>query len=315
MRETLWLNLLNSIDIGEMKYLAAGIGTPPWEKMPRGEDDSIARVSRESYIGRLVPLSRFVLCVEDGLHYSEGIAFPSYREGARDATVAISSEKKARALWTNPEQRPWRQLPALLSFFDEESGLSFDCRLLRAAIPRVKRVTESFGIWSGGLKISYIAGEQFISGLDDFVESEVTLESSWLDAIWFSKLRIEMEALKTLSNVLYGAVAGYYKALKADGAGAAKKASNEFWRACEGVFQELVYDCSPANAEGLAKIHGRIALFAVTSYDTICPRDNARQIEAWAAHRVGTYRYLNPTAETGNAKASGRSKRGKGKNK
>lgn len=293
LRETIWLNLLTLEDIKGMPFLSEGLGRPTWERMPAGEDDSLARKSRESYLGRLVPLSRFVLFDVDGIHYSEGISFPSHLEGAQDPSVAVSSTAGRHALWTNPDQRPWRQLPALLSFFDATSNDSFDCRLMRVAIPRASIQVPFFSLWSGGLRVHVAMGEQNVRGLDDFVESEVLLSSSWLDKSWFQKLKLEMEALKTLSKSLYGSIASYFKGLKADGTEVAAKASDSFWKTCEGIFQELVDACGSATGEDLAAIRKHFALFAEECYDLVCPRASARQIEAWAAHRLSTYRYLN----------------------
>ena len=50
--------------------------SPTMEKMPVGEDCETARKLKSSHMGRLVPMSRFVLFKENDLHYSEGIAHP-----------------------------------------------------------------------------------------------------------------------------------------------------------------------------------------------------------------------------------------------
>jgi CRISPR system Cascade subunit CasA len=300
IQETTWLNLLTKKDIGEMSYLSEGLGVPVWEAMPAGEDDTIARRLRESYLGRLVPLSRFVLLKSDGIHYSEGILYPGYKEGAQDASIAVMSNGERKALWANPDMRPWRQLPALLSFFDATSGDQFDCRLLRAAIPRVSRVRPTFALWSGGLKVSSNAGEQYVSGLDDFVESEISLTSSWLGFSWFQKLKLEMEKLKALSTALCGSINGYSKALKADGTEIAKKFSDSFWNDCEDIFQDLVDACGATQGEELSIVRKRFARYAEKAYDNACPRETARQIEAWAAHRLSTYRYLDDSPVSAN---------------
>lgn len=298
IRKTLWYNLLTIQDINNMPYLSGKLGVPPWEMMPSGEDDSIARRSRESYLGRLMPLSRFILLAVDGIHYSEGILLPGHKEGAQDASVAVSTGNDPKALWTNTEQRPWRQLPALLSFFDIGSSDQFDCRLLRAAIPRISSSEQSFIVWSAGLKVSSNAGEQYVSGLDDFVESEVLLTSAWLGQIWFQKLKLEMEALKGLSKSLYGSITSYYKALNADGTGMAASASDSFWKKSEGVFQDLVAACGALEPEVLGILRQRYARFAQDCYDQSCPRTSSRQIDSWAEHRLTTYRYLNPSEDT-----------------
>jgi CRISPR system Cascade subunit CasA len=276
-----------------MGYFSEGLGKPVWEEMPTGEDDPIARRARESYLGRLVPLSRFILLAEDGIHYSEGLAYPGHKDGAQDVSIAVSPDLERKALWTNPDKRPWRQLTALLSFYDANSQDGYDCRLLRRVIPRASSVGIDLTLWSGGLKVSSNAGEQYISGGDDFVESEVTLKASWLGEAWFQRLKLEMEALSNLGNAIFGSVASYYKELKADGKGPAAKASEGFWADCESVFQDLVEACGSSDDATRADIRVHLARYAETRYDRACPRESARQIESWATHRVSTWRYLH----------------------
>lgn len=293
VRDSVWLNLLTFDDLSGMGYFSEGLGHPVWEHMPAGEDDPIARKARESYLGRLVPLSRFVLLAEDGMHYSEGIAYPGHKDGAQDVSVAVSTDAEKKALWTNPDKRPWRQLPALLAFFDANSQDGYDCRLLRRAIPRASSVGIDFSLWSGGLKVSNNAGEQYVSGGDDFVESEVSLRASFIGEAWFRRLKLEMEVLSELGNAVFGSVASYFKELKADGKGAAAKASESFWADCESAFQDLVEACGSSDDTACAEIRARLARYAETRYDRACPRENARQIESWAGHRVSTWRYLH----------------------
>ena len=121
-----------------------------------------------------------------------------------DPSVAVDySGAKAKVLWTDPEKRPWRQLPALLSFLGTEKKGAFDCLQLRIGVPRVKKYIPEFGIWSGGLRVSSNAGEQYVSGSNDFVESELFLNSSVLGDEWFPKLKQEMDELDQLSKITW----------------------------------------------------------------------------------------------------------------
>ena len=71
-------------------------------------------------MGRLVPLSRFCLLREDGLHYTEGIVHPDYQERMIDPSAAADKAKaKVKMLWVNPE-KAWRQLTALLAFLESD---------------------------------------------------------------------------------------------------------------------------------------------------------------------------------------------------
>jgi CRISPR system Cascade subunit CasA len=176
LAQTVWLNLFTTYDLSQMKFYPGGVGIAPWENMPQGEDDEVARRLKRSYMGRLIPLCRFVLLKEDGLHYSEGIAHPDYADYVVDPSVAVDfSSKKPKVIWADTEKKPWRQLTALLSFMGNGSNKNnFECIQLKTAIPRITDL-ESFGVWSGGMQVSSNAGEQYFSGSDDFVESELQL--------------------------------------------------------------------------------------------------------------------------------------------
>lgn len=293
LRETLWLNLLTEENMEGLKYFSDGFGTAPWEKMPQGEDCPIAKSLKNSYMGRLVPLSRFVLLTDNGLHYSEGISHQGYAEGMADPSVAVDySGAKAKALWTDPERRPWRQLPALLSFLGSEKKGVFDCLQLRLGISRVKKAHLEFGLWSGGLKISSNAGEQYVSGSNDFVESELYLDSSALDDIWFSKLKEEMDVLDQLSKITWSKTMAFFKAQKADGKDQAAQAGNLFWQLCERRFQELVNACNYNSGEEVKKLRSVFTGFVNKAYNTYCPKDTARQVDAWAANLPDLSKYL-----------------------
>lgn len=299
LQQTLWLNLLTEVQIDQAGIFPQGLGTPPWEQMPEGEDCAIARALKQSLQGRLVPVCRFCLLVDDGLHYSEGLAHPSYREGVADPSVAVNySGKDPKALWVNPEKRPWRELTSLLGLIAEEQSQGFQSLQIRSGLDRARDVTEAFALWSGGLRVSSNAGEQYVSGSDDFVESAVWLHSSMLGAIWFAQLKLEMEAMDELSRTLYGRVLAFFKEQKVDGTKQAAHASHLFWQLCERHFQALVAGCDPDEKGQIERQRLRkiVASYAHQVYDQFCPSESARQLDAWAKCRPNTSKYLKQEA-------------------
>jgi CRISPR system Cascade subunit CasA len=293
--QSLWLNLLTRERIEQSQRYPAGIGTAPWEQMPAGEDDTIARQLRQSLIGRLVSLCRFCLLAENGLHYSEGIAHPNYKEGMCDPTVAVNwSGKEPKALWVNPEKRPWRELTALLGFLAQQQGAGFQCLQLAAGVGRASQDIEAFAIWSGGLRVSSNAGEQYASGTDDFVESIIWLQSAALGEFWFAQLQSEMAALDELAKGLYGRVLAYFKTQLVDGGDLAAQATYLFWQLCERDFQSLLDACDPdeVNVATRRQLRRRFADYAQQAYDRYCPKDTARQLDAWARCRPNHSKYL-----------------------
>ncbi len=293
--QTLWLNLLTRQQIEQSQRYPQGVGTPPWEQMPAGEDCAVARQLKASLMGRLLPLCRFCLLAEDGLHYSEGIVHPGYKEGVSDPSVAVNySGKDPKALWTDPDKRPWRELTALLGFLAQQQTQGFNCLQLNAGIHRATGVVDSFAIWSGGLRVSSNAGEQYASGSDDFVESTLWLHSATLGAFWFAQLQQEMTALDDLAKHLYGRVLAYFKTQLMDGAKLAAQATHLFWQLCERDFQSLLDHCEPSetNQATLQQLRRRFAGYVQQAYDHHCPKDTARQLDAWAKCRPHFQKYL-----------------------
>jgi CRISPR system Cascade subunit CasA len=299
IQSTLWLNLLTTRQIEDRRIFPLGVGIAPWQQMPAGEDCATARALKQSLMGRLVPLCRFCLLTDNGLHYSEGLAHGGYKDGIVDPSVAVNySGKEPKALWVDPEKRPWRELTALLGFFEQSGGQGFQAWQVSAGLDRARDSFESFAIWSGGLSVSSTAGEQFVSGSDDFVESIVWLHSNILGRDWFAQLKTEMSALDDLAKHLYGRVLVFFKEQKVDGAKVAAQATHLFWQLCERDFQKLVDHCQ-VDDESLAirrQLRKIFASYAQQAYDRFCPKETARQLDAWAKCRPNTYNYLKQEA-------------------
>lgn len=285
--ESLWLNLLDNEYIEGLANFTAGLGTPPWENMPENENCQIADNLKKSLMGRLVPMARFCLLKENGIHYTEGIRHPDYFSGFCDPSAAINNQKsKPKMLWCDPEKRPWRNLAAMLAFLDSENAKSgFDCIYLEEGIKRLKYCDDigDIGIWCGGFKVSSNAGEQYASGNDDSVESEFRINLDNLQSSsWYGNFQREMEQLEKYAKVLYSSVYSFMSAQKMDEE-LAKTASGIFWEKAEDYFQELISTCK--NDEALEKLRGKFRNLVLDTYDIICPRNTARQTQEWARCR------------------------------
>lgn len=290
--QTLWLNIFTKEQVSLFDFYTCGMGLAPWEQMPTGENCLISQNLSSSLIGRLVPISRFCLFAEIGVHYSEGICHPGYQEGVADPSVSIDfSGKKPGVIWADPEKRPWRMLTALLSFLSQSSTKKFDCHQLRLCMPRALNQTPTIGIWSGGLKVSSNSGEQYASGGDDFVESLIKINTAMLGDLWFVNLQQEMDELEKLSKIVYSTILSYFKDQNMENKGQAAQASNLFWQLCERRFQKLVDACGRAGQ--VQELRPVFAGFVNKAYDTYCPRNTARQLDAWAKNRPSLGKYLN----------------------
>lgn len=299
VRKTLWLNLFSENQIAQTNLYPEGLGTAPWESMPTGEDGPVARSLSQSLMGRLIPLSRFCLLSQGGLHYSEGIAHAGYKDGMIDPSMAVNySGKDPKALWADPGKRPWRELTALLSFIDQNGSQGFQSWQLRAGLDRARDSTDAFAIWSGGLRVSSNAGEQYASGDDDFVESQIWLQSEILGQIWFTQLKAEMDAVDALARNLYGRIIAFFKEQSVDGVRVAAQATQLFWGLCERDFQSLIDACDSTGLASLErqKLRRRFAGYVHQAFDQFCPRETARQLDAWAKCRPNNSNYLKQEA-------------------
>lgn len=304
--ETVWLNMFTEEDLDSVSPLfPGGLGIPPWEDMPTGEDDPRARSLRSSLMGRLVSLSRFCLLHPEGMHYSEGLPHRSYLEGVADPSATMTfNAKKNTALWANPSRRPWRELPALLSLLSGRQEGGMRCFGIDRSLEKVvhQSVVQTAGVWSGGMRVKSNAGEQYLSISEDMVESCLWLDIQVLGEMWFEIFSGQMLELDGLSKKLYGAIKRYGDLLGRQEDGVMAQATAVFWQLAERHAQALVEACanlssrdsgvSAKGAQGLADIRAGFSNILASVYDRFCPNSTARQMEAWARARPETLDYL-----------------------
>jgi len=295
LQETIWLNLVTGGEILKHKSWTSGLGKAPWELMPKGEGDNVAELLKNAYMGTLVALSRFVYLEENGVYYLEGIQYPSHKDGWFELSVSLNSNTSPpKMLWLDTEKKPWRELTTLLAFFDSRGNTGFSCLQLQYGFNRVSRSENSIGVWSGGLKVRGTLGDQSVKQDDDFVESFVMLpppnQITGSDSLWFEHLQTEMTELDGLSKSLYDCVMSYYKHQLVDGSNQAAQAKNLFWQLCESRFQDLVNGAE--DAQQRYALRKAFAGFVNQAFENYCPKETARQLDAWAQARPNLSKYL-----------------------
>lgn len=297
--ETLWLNLFTQEAIRGFRYYEGGLGKAPWEEMPEGEFCSVAKRLTRTLLGRLVPLSRFCLLRENELHYSEGILYPNDDHNVDPSMSINRSKSKPSVLCVDPEKRPWRCLTSLLSFMTQAT--QFECVQISKNFGRIREKTKEFSIWSGGIRVSYNAGEQYLTGGDNWVESCITLDSEWIGEAWYNSLHLEMDRLDKLSRIIYSAIRGFFEVFH-DQSDISARGANIYWQLCEPLFLKFIQACSIENLEekqdALHKLRTKVANIVYTIYDQMCPKSTPRQLDAWAKKRpkLGWYYLLGETA-------------------
>lgn len=295
--ESINLNLLTSDEISTIKTLPAGLGVAPWEEMPGTESDAVAKKLSESYMGRLIPLDRFCRIDGEYLHLTTGVKHPAgLSEGVVDLSVTITkSAGKFKAIWANPEKAPWRDMHSILAFLNRENEQSVSCMLLDVYFNRNKQKFNEIGIWSGGIKLSSNAGEQYAAGKDDFVEYLFITPADKVDEGFYDNYVQELSALERLSKTVYGAVCGFYSSLGSAPNIQKLKASNatsEFWNSCSALVPELVQLCVSEGEVKFLEFRKKIETIVHSVYVNSCPALTSRQIIAQAQNSPNTIKYL-----------------------
>lgn len=281
---TLWLNLFTAEQIQKLNTFPAGVGTPPWEKMPEGEDCAVARELKNSLMGRLVPMCRFCLLADDGMHYTEGIAHGSYKDGRFDPTQAVSRVKNDfRTVWADPEKRPWRSLTALLSFLDTQDASRYVCSQIELGMSRAREHFDEVTLWAGGVRVTSNAGEQYLTGSDDFVESNFEFQPDAVGQIFFANFCRLVNLLAKFEKILYASIMGYYKELCCDGKTLAAKGTAKFWEIAGLHAQELIDASVPGRDSHPQEVFFLDTLKNV--YNQSCSHATPRQLQAWAKNQ------------------------------
>lgn len=303
--KSIWMNLYSKQSA--QAYLNKEVGDAPWDVRPAGEDCSIAKRLKKSYMGRLIPLGRLSLIEEDNFLITEGIAHPSYIEGESDPSIALKPGKpKPKILWVNPELKPWRQLPGLLNYLGKGAA-GYECTQLRFAASRFHLLGDSdVALWSCGTSVSSNAGEQYLTGKNDSVDSTVSLSTAELNDTWFDRLTAHFEHFEQMSRILYSATQRYYSEMSADGADQAARCSNTFWLGLETHLDEVLGLCKKEAMESdkCLIFRQKINRQALDLYDRFAPKETSRQIESWAKNRPD---FNRPSKKTEKKQPKGKS--------
>ena len=132
--ETIYLNIISVDHLDSMQF-----GKPIWEFMPKNpKDEAAIKNATETYLGRLVFLSRTVKIIdEQHCLLSNGLSYPELYDPF--STIVTDKDGKPISVKPNVEQSLWRQLPAILN-------------ATTAGKPRclVIHPNEIYKIWVGG---------------------------------------------------------------------------------------------------------------------------------------------------------------------
>lgn len=275
--ETLRLNILTDEERDERPEL----GRPFWELMPKGEKDE---VYASSYLGTLFPMDKFFCLDEGNILMTQGIYYPSHKTGQWDPGIAIYGEiKDLKARWCKPEQSPWRQLPSLLQFLDSTIFSNPMPAFVYYGLPKLGESPETtaFGLWVGGVAVSTNSGEQYVSGQNDYANSEFLIPMSWKRAKTYEVFKEFMKEIEDYSSILYKAVNAYFEnqSEKNDKQGSA--ATRLFWEKMEPLAQSIISLSEEQDEEKIKAAKTEWKQIARSCYDDFCPHITPRQMQAY----------------------------------
>ena len=287
--ETLWasilLNMFTEAEIESLKRYPAGMGTPCWENMPDGEDDSRAKEYRNSYFGRLFPLDKFLLFKDNGVIKTDGIPYLDARENIPEPAITVFPDgKDFKTVWAKTDKRPWRQLTALLGFLGNRTKYPYTISL---ALQKLRGVSlDMINVWFGGAGVSSNSGEQYFSGKNknDYIESEFSFPHTALGSQKFMVFEEMMLKTEKTSKALYVSVAEYHKLMNNDmGGDHAAHAAALFWEQMEKRAQTIIdiafSEDFSEETEKAEIAEWRKLVYRI--YDEVCPHSTARQMSAY----------------------------------
>jgi CRISPR system Cascade subunit CasA len=287
--------------LGEKRW-----GQPVWEQMPASAADKPAvENATRTYLGRLVPLTRAICIGSDGksLLLANALDFPTYDEGFREATATIitrSNGEERAPLGASLGRAPWRQLHALTvrRFAQNTTGGPLALANLDGH--------EEFDLWVGAL----VADKAKI--LDTLESVFPLLPTALLEETGQRIYEDGEKYSEDTASRLWKAVFVYHKQIgdSLDRPDAKSRrdllhstASARFWTEVEQVLQ-LLLDLVKDPAElGLESDYSRtrwgkaVRQAARRAYELACPRETARQMQAFV---IALKQLSDPRAQTAN---------------
>jgi len=152
--DTISRNLMTKDQVAEF-FGQSSWGHPVWEQMPsKSSDKPAVQNATQTYLGRLVPLSRAIRLENDGRSFivANGLDYPPYPEW-REPTATIVTRKikeqpKRVTLRSSAEKAAWRELHALAVIAVDKNTNGGPAALRNVAD------AAAFDLWVGGLAAS-----------------------------------------------------------------------------------------------------------------------------------------------------------------
>ncbi len=289
LAENIWLNIVPADRLGNMP-----LGKPVWEY-----DDFLDENKEEiscSWLGRLASLARFIELEEDGrqMILANGVSYSKLWGNASDAgkitrepmgTIVAKTGKKSpewKYVRTDPERSPWRDLGAVLARKQQTKAGSLALENIAIHLNEVDPQNKKFvfKIFVGGLnadkaKIIDAASWNLEISSDIYGDRSLSLYESGVERADSAEKRL-VTAIKTYCDSLKEE--SQKEGLRSK-TSLVIRAKKHFWSSLEQQRSKLE-DC--ASNDSLDKWLEIVTEEMKSTYEFVCPRNTARQMQAYA---------------------------------
>jgi len=281
--DTLFFNLLCKEDeFGISNFPNGEWGKPVWEQFPESVEDTTAfENAGRTYLGRLVPLSRFIKlesndrCIIGPTHKAFKIEqLPSFRE----PSTTVKANNKSGDLFYLPlssEKHMWRELGAVLSFKTSDEG-----RGGAPALGKFLNAADASGrveIWVGGLETGAQAAK-----LSDMLEWRFRLPLSLLDTGRLSQYKAGVSLAEKAEWALSESVKACFKDLNMDPRVIpVSKAKTLFWSSLDRLYPVLFKTAVDEYKALSDHWYKEVRSAMEQAYSLVCPHETPRQIQAY----------------------------------
>lgn len=292
LRETIFFNLLSKKCVSS--FPNAEWGKPVWDFFPDGIDkEECFENANSTYLGRLVPLSRFILlggsedtrCIIGPTHKSFKISgMPAFRE---PSTTVISTKKgDHKYLRVLSNKHIWRELGSVLHLSKAMEAGGAPC------LNNIQQLSDYFekniDIWVGGVEVGKNPAK-----LHDMVEWNLPIPIGLFGDTPLSIYQKGVDKAEKMEKILKSAITSYCANLSAKEIKAAlfQKATLIYWNTLDSCYK-LLLDIANKNN----KLDEWLKLLFNTmlrTYEDSCPHQTPRQIQAFAIGKRKLFANIN----------------------
>lgn len=287
--ETIFFNLLTKEEVSKLPNGKWGV--PVWDKFPKNTNDqeSLDNASM-TYLGRLVPLSRFILIDSNNTicvigPTSKNVKFegiPAFREPS--VTILLDKKNESYTMKVSSDRHIWRDLGSLLFLSNaNQKGGAVVLTKINKLCSQIHK--SSIDIWVGGLEL----GDQ-TAKLHDLVEWNFSLPISLFGEVCLKKYQEGLSLANEGSNTLKSATKKYCNELKMESSGSINSmAGVVFWQKLNDNYETLINISNDDTKSLDGEWKDKIYFAMLEAYKHVCPCETPRQIQAFVNGR----RFLN----------------------